>query len=562
MRDREALPRSAPARLLRSSLAPRMPRIRPWIGAAVLLCGACGGPSRPGSDHGPEHRLLVVGWDGATFDLIDPLVRQGRLPTVQRLLEQGSQAWLESTVVPISSAAWVGAMTGTGPGRSGVYSFFEPTGEDYDVRLVSSRSVHTPPLWRILRGRGLTTHVWGVPLTFPPERTDPSLGITVAGMLSPFDATYAWPADLAEDLRARGFVPDLGLWRETQAMSLERFEQQLAIKQEALLEWIARPDWDAAVVVFKSLDVLSHQVYDGRTDGLVAGYLERLDATLAELVEAAGPDANVVLLSDHGFATYPLAFNLHTWLVGQGYSVPTQGTASSGDPGAVALADARAAEHRRRIDELDLGRTRAVASTCEGNFGGLRLNRAGREARGCVEPGEAEALLDELEAALRAWKRPDTGEPLVTRVWRGAELYPGPLSDVVVPDLLFEVQADVRVVSSQVTATFGRNPIPPDHTRDGILVAAGPGIARSSDRGRASILDVAPTLLGLLDEAPLAEMDGDPVPGLRAGGRTWPDPIPTAEDRGLELLQAADPFDEAAMDDVVRRLQQLGYVDR
>lgn len=527
-----------------------------------MLLSACGGEGSGTGGSRPEHRLLAIGWDGATFDLIDQLIAAGRLPTVAKLLSEGRSAALESTIVPISSAAWVGAMTGTGPGESGVYSFFEPDGEDgYGVQLVSSRSIQTPPLWRILRARGLTTHVWGVPITFPPERSDPELGVTVAGMLSPFEAGWAWPREQQESLERRGFVPDLGLWRETQAMSLGRFEEQLAIKEAALLELLERPDWDAAVVVFKSLDVLAHQVFDTRPDGPVARFLDRLDATLGRLVEAAGPDTNVVLLSDHGFARYPLAFNLHTWLIEEGLSTAREGTGSAAVAQGQPLAEARAADHARRIDELDLASTRAFATVCEGPFGSLRLNLRGREAEGCVEPEQYEATLDALAAALRSWTRPDTGEALVTRVWRGAELYPGPHAGALVPDLLFEVQGDVRVVSSQLTATFGRNPVPPDHARDGIWIASGPGIAGGGERGRASILDVAPTLLGLLDQPALAEMGGRPMQQLRSGGRRWPAPIPTSEDQGLAAYQAADPFDARAMQEVTERLRQLGYVE-
>lgn len=55
----------------------------------------------------PARRVLVIGWDGATWDMVDPLMAEGRLPNVARLVGRGSSARLESTKVPISSAAWV-----------------------------------------------------------------------------------------------------------------------------------------------------------------------------------------------------------------------------------------------------------------------------------------------------------------------------------------------------------------------------------------------------------------------------------------------------------------------
>jgi predicted AlkP superfamily phosphohydrolase/phosphomutase len=465
---------------------------------ALAACGACGG----GAVARPAHRLLVVGWDGATFDLLDPLLEAGRLPNVQRLMERGRAAVLESTAIPISSAAWTAAMTGMGPGESGVYGFFEPVPGSYDVRLIDSTSNRAAPLWRILSGRGLGVHVFGVPVTFPPE---PINGRMVAGMLAPHDAQYAWPASYADELRARGFVPDLGIWRETQPLDWQRVLDQLALKERALRELLARDDWDCAVAVFKNLDVVSHQVYDGRLDTRVADLCCMLDTVLGRLLETVGEDTNVLLVSDHGFATFPKAFNLHRWLIDEGFAAPGA-AAPDGAPGGP-LAEARPAEHRRRLGALDMTRTRAFATDCEGSFGSLRLNAAGREPAGVVTAAERATLLDDLTARLLAYA--PVGTPLVKAVWRGAELYPGPYQDRLVPDLVFETTADHRVVASVDPRVLSSTPAPfPDHARAGVLVAAGPDIARASERATWSVLDVAPTALHLLEQPVHLEVQG------------------------------------------------------
>ncbi len=525
----------------------------------LLVLGGCGGADRPGSSADREStRLLIVGWDGATFDLIDPLVAAGRLPSVASLLERGASRRLASTVVPISSAAWVAAVTGKGPGQTGVYSFFEPVEGGNDARLISSRSNRALPLWRILKARGRRVNVFGIPVTYPPE---PVLGTLVAGMLSPFDADYTWPAEYADELRARGFVPDLGIWREDQALSWAVIEQQLGIKEAALVELLERPDWDLSFVVFKSLDVLSHRVYDGRPDTLVARLLERLDGTLGRLVEVVGPDTHVLLLSDHGFAAYPSQFNLHHWLIEEGWSVERPSSTASAPPTGP-LATARAAERRRRLGTLEMERTRAFATACEGNFGSLRLNLAGREADGIVDDAEREATLDELAQALRAIRRPRSDEPLVTEVWRGAELYPGRYAERVVPDLLFEVATDVHVVASTYQESFTTHPRPfPEHARDGIWILAGPGVEHNSQRGTGSILDVTPTALTLLGLPVYHEMEGVALTENLRAIHSPPAPIHEEGDAALEALDGLDPYDPAAQAEVEARLHGLGYTD-
>jgi predicted AlkP superfamily phosphohydrolase/phosphomutase len=431
----------------------------PALMAALALAScSCSSASEPE----PERRVLVVGWDGATFDLIDPLVQAGHLPHLAELMARGATAELDSTIVPISSAAWVGAVTGMTPGETGVYDFFEPVPGTYKVKLVSSKSNGKPPLWRILGWHGLQSIVFGVPLTWPPEEID---GVLVAGMLSPFEAEYAHPPGLADELRERGFVPDLGIWRETRPLSGQVMNQQLALKRDVLVEMLTEREWDFAMVVFKSLDVLGHRAYDGSPTGDVAGWCVRLDEVLGDLLDAAGPDTDVIVLSDHGFAAYPRQFFTHAWLLEEGFAVERPGGADSSGSGGP-LATARAEEHDLALRALDLSRTRAFAGAAEGNFGGVRLNVRGREPKGIVEPAEVDVLLTEIAAKLRAARLPGTDTPLVTDVVRATDLYPGRYAERL-PDLLFETHPTVAVrpVTRERSFVEMRGRTFPDHAR-------------------------------------------------------------------------------------------------
>ena len=515
---------------------------------AAALLAACGGGGR----QRPEHRLLVVGWDGATFELVDPLVRAGRLPNLSALIERGRSAELSSTVVPISSAAWVSAVTGATPGHTGVYDFFEPVPESYDVRLTSSRSNAMPPLWRILGWHGLESIVFGVPLTWPPEVID---GVLVAGMLSPFDAQYAHPPGLAAELRARGFEPDLGIWRDDQQLTPQRMSRQLAIKRDALVELLGERDWDLAMVVFKSLDVLGHRVFDGRTDTAVAAWYEQLDRVLGDLLAAAGPDANVIVLSDHGFRAYGRQFFPHAWLVEQGFAVPRDGAAGPAQASGP-LATARREERSQALDSLDLARTRAFAGSAEGNFGGIRLNLSGRDPQGVVEPGEVDALLGEISARLLDEHIPGTRAALVSRVWRPDELYPGPFADRL-PDLLFEADRSIAVRPVARKRWFvDSSRTFPDHTREGIWIAAGPSIPPAPERGRHDVFDLAPTALHLL---------GLPVHEEMAGVSRAPGAPQVVSGRALAAGRtgAFGDTDEGAAGhaQVMERLRALGYTE-
>ncbi len=527
------------------------PRTLPSLALACLLAGAC---SEPAAE--PERRVLVVGWDGATFDLIDPLVQAGQLPHLASLMGRGAVAELASTVVPISSAAWVGAVTGMTPSETGVYDFFEPVDGTYRVRLASSKSNRKPPLWRILGWHDKRSLVFGVPLTWPPEEID---GVLVAGMLSPFDAEYAHPPGLADELRARGFIPDLGIWRETQQLTSRLLNEQLELKREILVELLGERDWDLAMVVFKSLDVLGHRAYDGHPNGDVAGWCRRLDDVLGELLAAVGPETDVIVLSDHGFAAYPRQFFTHAWLVERGFAALRDEPPRSTGPGGP-LATARAVEHELALGSLDLTRTRAFAGAAEGNFGGIRLNLRGREPEGIVDEAEVDAVLSEIGALLRAARIPGTDQPLVTSVVRSRHLYPGRFADRL-PDLLFETHPSVAVrpvVRSRSFVAMRPGSTFPDHARAGIWIAAGPSFAALEERGEVDVFDLAPTVLHALELPVHHEMQGAVRTEMFAGSRRVERAPRSRIAAGRTPSWRAT---EGHSGDVMERLRELGYTE-
>ena len=504
-------------------------------------------------------RLLVVGWDGASFREVDRLVAAGELPNVARLMRRGVQARLESTIIPISSAAWPSATTGKGPGDTGVYTFFAEKPGSYDVELISSRSNRAAPLWRILSAHGRRSIVFGVPVTYPPE---PILGTMVAGMLSPFRAAYTWPPEYADALRARGFEPDLDVWLEARPVGWDDIERQLAIKEEVLLELLGKDDWDLAFIVFKSLDVVSHLAYGEDFSAYIAPLYRRLDGILGALLEEVGADTNVVLLSDHGFQTYAAGLNLHAWLVEQGFSARKEKVKRF----TIDENDTLAVRERQIVlqlrNELDWSRTRAFAAQSEGNYGAIRLNLAGREAEGSLAPEDVERVLVELTAALEALTD-EGGKQLVTRVFRGADLHPGPYVGIV-PDLLFETDEDWQVFSDpeeeRVLGPYAA--VVPDHDLYGILVAAGPSFAHVAERGEARIADVAPTALHLLGQPVYAEMTGV----VRTELLDLDAPVVVLREADDPLLRAAPnaaaaPFTPEELREIEERLRTLGYVD-
>jgi predicted AlkP superfamily phosphohydrolase/phosphomutase len=104
-----------------------------------------------------KQRVLVLGLDGATFNVIDRLVAEGRMPTLERLARVGVRGTLESTAITNSFPAWSTCTTGVNPGKHGIYYALLRDRARYGLKLMNSSDVKARRLWHLLNEAGFTT---------------------------------------------------------------------------------------------------------------------------------------------------------------------------------------------------------------------------------------------------------------------------------------------------------------------------------------------------------------------------------------------------------------------
>ncbi|MCK6528805.1 alkaline phosphatase family protein [Myxococcota bacterium] len=536
-------------------------------------------------------RLLIVGWDGATPELVEPWVEQGHLPNLAALMGRGAYGRLRSVIHPLSPQAWASCVTGLNPGRHGLYDFGRRLPGTYQVELVTSRDRSGVPLWSRVGEAGGASVVVNVPITWPPEAVR---GAMVTGMHTPSLARGLWPPDLWEQVRRA--VPDYRI----DAMSFDYESRDAFLADLAagidgrmrmfgyLWEWF-RPD--LGFLVFTETDRVQHSLWkqsclpgEGqeratwRYAHAIRDVYQRLDSALGDLRAMVGDDCAVVVLSDHGFGSLDRDVYLNAVLEDMGLlavrrPAPTGALSRLARrlPGPLRPSPWKGAAEaaldgtpRPAFGDVDWERTRAYAS---GLFGGIHLNLRGREPSGTVPPGpEAEAVLSRVERALLELRDPDDGQPIVDRVHRREALYRGPRA-AEAPDLLVVMRGYRYMTrSGREIGRPGELVVPPavdhsgNHRLDGILAMAGPGISPGVRLEQPHILDVAPTALALMGLPVPLDLDGRPLerafPGL---GWRYAAPGELSPSDG-----GARPAPEALLDRerdaMVRRLEGLGYL--
>lgn len=559
-------------------------------------------------------RLILLGLDGATFTVIDFLVARGRLPHLAALLQEGVRARLESTVPPHSAAAWPSLVTGKNPGRHGLYDFYRRQPESYRLELINGGSVAGPKLWDFVGAAGKRVCVFNVPISYPPE---PVNGVMVSGMDTPGRASeFTFPPSFKQELLA--YFPDYSIEidelegagrrkersgadpraRRRQTI-LAHLEQQLAVANFLL----AREPWDLFFGVIVAPDRAQHLFWSdfeemqrgkelsAEASPLVAAY-ERADAAIGKW-RAQYPDRSWVILSDHGFGALEKEFYLDQFLADRGllclrspwertWRLGTSAARKAGQiPGLLkALVEQGRARWRRGDAVLppwvlgdperavDWSRTRAYPI---GDTGAIFINLEGREPQGIVKPGRAyEAVRDEIITALRELRDPEDGRPVVDGVYRREELYAGPALDQL-PDLHVHLRGYSYRVAVDLKGKKGRffgrprerKPALYDsgtHRSEGILVAAGPGLARSRRLPSAHLLDIVPTILYALG-LPIADgLDGAVL--LEAFTPDYVSAHPVERGgRAAVPARAASGYSREEERQISDRLRHLGYLD-
>ncbi len=286
----------------------------------------------------PTRRVLLIGWDAADWHLATPLMEAGQMPVLRRLVEYGTSGKISTLQPALSPMLWNSIATGKRADKHGILGFMEPTPDGQGVRPVQSTSRRAKALWNILGQQGLRSSVVNWYASHPAEPiagtvftnrlTNNALGPD--GDLAPLPVSAVHPPglrDTAEDLRVhpgeitlkqllnffdRRHLPDP---QDPRFASLARTLAQCATTHNAATWLAARDDWDLLAVYYDAIDHIGHGFIEYHPPAMahvsaedaavwgevVTGMYRFHDMMLGTLLDLAGPDTTVLLLSDHGF---------------------------------------------------------------------------------------------------------------------------------------------------------------------------------------------------------------------------------------------------------------------
>ena len=537
-------------------------------------------------------RVLVLGLDGASFDIIEPMARSGRLPNLAKLISEGSSGVLESTLPPVTIPAWVSMMTGKNPGKLGIFDLLkrdgygvEPNGYCYDGHA---------PLWHILNAHGVKTGVMNLPGTYPPGEVD---GFMVTGMMTPSRRSpFSYPPALAADLDSTvsQYEIDVPQWQYYDEghfiKDVYKVTEKRGMAAEYLIESIP---CDFYMIVFTSSDRLQHVLWRKRK--VIEAYWEELDRVIGRILRLFGEDLTVLVVSDHGFVPLTKTFFVNEWLRRRGYLRVKRkinerivirlgrllerfyrflGEKKLLHPAMVFLEKVMGLDRIWRYtyaylsDErlggrVDWGRTKAFSCVHTPHFGHVYLNVEGRMRDGCVAEGEREAISRAIINELTSLTDPDAGVKLKVEAHTAEEVYSGPYMGEA-PDIIFTIEdgrceMDAKVGDGSLFASGA--PLTGwtgTHTKNGVFIARGPGIKRGYRVENSRIIDVAPTILHMFGVPLPGDMDGRALVEIFTEDAEFTEREALTAPGGGRALNVDLDEEERAL--IEARLRRLGYI--
>ena len=524
-------------------------------------------------------RVLIIGWDGADWRILDPLLEQGALPNLAELIARGGRGVLKSTLPTHSWAAWPSFLTGVDPDDHGVYDILESRGSSKRQYPVTYRSIKERTFLADLTRASVQTVCLNVPLTFPAPTIS---GKLIAGGVLPKRRPFTHPESLAAELEQAGTPwPINGMswttFRNKPEPFLEEVVRFVTARQKGMEHVLDTTDWQVAACVFFATDRVQHclsqylsrdhPAYAEASTMAVASKVRDvyrlLDQGLGRLVDRAAEDDLVVFMSDHGFQSCTGAVNMDRLLAHLGYmefsaSQAIFGPMQWGPVRAMArkVYDALGLHGKVPLPQsIDWSKTRAytsVRSTGEG----INVNLAGRETDGVVDPGAFERVREEVADRIGSFVDPRSGSKPVARVWRREEVFKGRFADEA-PDLLLE-PAPLWSLTHAKSHVEPADWLAGDHRIDGVLAAAGPQVAREGFPEIARLVDLAPTILAAVGAPASVHHAGSVLRALVgeeaavAAGKAPVDDDISGGGVGLDDMEA---------DEVEEHLRGLGYIE-
>jgi predicted AlkP superfamily phosphohydrolase/phosphomutase len=554
-------------------------------------------------------KVLVIGIDGGSFTVLSPLIKQGLMPNLGRMIEEGISGELESVCPPVTAPAWSSFITGKNPGKHGVYDFMVKRKDGDGEIPINSTLREGKAFWDILNEDDRRVLILNVPTTYPPQKIN---GVMISDFLTPSGKKdFVYPGHLLNEIESRfGLYP---LYFKTPIIvttpqNIEKFleECRYALRYKFdVARYLQRKEntpflllhiWESDQICHWLWHIFDPKHPEHREDEAkkflpqIHAYFKELDEEIGRTIHELGEELNTFIISDHGFGPVSRMVLLNCWLMQEGYlklkqdpltqakywlwkrgltpetlfklyaGMVRRGIKFKSLPPVELLKILNSSKGRLlSLKDVDWSRTKAYSRM---GYGQIFLHLKERGAGGIAEASEAEGLKREIVEKLKGLRDSETGEVIGGKVWLKDEIYHGRHLKHA-PDITF-LPLDSGYIA---TGGFASNRVVTKdwilkgvHRMQGILIGKGKAISQKKRIDKARLIDLAPTILYLMGSKIPEDMDGKVLQEALTENFLKEHPIQFSKVAPSEEKVDKREGSEEESQELVDRLKGLGYL--
>jgi predicted AlkP superfamily phosphohydrolase/phosphomutase len=528
-------------------------------------------------------KVFVLGLDGATFDLLNPLMDEDVIPNIKSICSNWASGPLRTIFPPVTGPAWLALATGLNPGKTGIFDYINRKSPDsFEMAPVSSAYYRNRAIWDILGKQGYKVGIFNYPTLSPAPKVN---GFAVSGVGAYNKERLCFPEDLETELNdiIDNYELKLNLKAGKYKRNIHLFFDDLnrvISKQVTALRYLVKEkEWDFFFAVFHFTDWMqhilwkyiddTHPLYDPVISRSVKNKFKdtwkKIDEIIGELFNLF-PDTAFMFVSDHGFGPLDSAFYPNAWLEKRGWlkkkNLGWRGfLAEKVKPlsadidnkyfnAMLHLVKSRVLKKQGTMDLIDLDNSLAFSPEHAGMYGCISLTPKGRKTFGFKDQLIQE--LDQMSENIDGIKQVEMFLP--------EKIYSGPYVNLA-PDILFVINGYRSSVEIDITKEpFSNSPSidlrTGSHRSDGVFMAKG-DIFRNIRLQNVSVLDIAPTILALYDVEIPSQIDGRVITESIS-----PQILQSMNiRRSKEIIDVKDQVEEKGdLEEMKKTLESLGYM--
>ncbi len=278
------------------------------------------------------NKIIVLGLDGATFDVISPLIKEGVMPNLKRIMGKGALGILKSVIPPVTAPAWLSIATGLSPFSLRIFDFMYFDEKNNKMKPIDSSFFKNRSLWDYVEEYGMRPIIVNYPFLYPPYEID---GIIISGFPATIKDEFTFPSYLKKEILrivSNGFDFIVNYHHpkyDDVTLFLNDLFKTLENKYKIIKYLLMNKKWRIAFIVLSETDWFQHRMWKyidttnerktNKYNSKIKKFWAKIDEIIGFLDDIVDEGGEFFIISDHGFGPNTSVFRLNYWLEQQRY---------------------------------------------------------------------------------------------------------------------------------------------------------------------------------------------------------------------------------------------------